>query len=66
MNRLTNTVSNLQSMKSNMSAANSRIRDVDVANETAQLTRYQILEQAGIAVLAQANVSAQVALTLLQ
>ncbi len=65
-NRLQSTVNNLAVSMENLSAANSRIRDVDVAAETAALTRAQVLQQAGIAVLAQANVSSQVALILLQ
>lgn len=64
-NRLQSTISNLQVSIENMSAANSRIRDVDVAEETAELTRNNILTQAGVSVLAQANQSAQNALTLL-
>lgn len=64
-NRLASTINNLRSSTENLSAANSRIRDVDVAAETAQLTRNQVLQQAGIAVLAQANVSSQAALALL-
>ena len=50
----------------NTSSAESRIRDVDVASETAILTRNQVLQQAGIAVLAQANISTQSALSLLR
>jgi flagellin len=50
----------------NTAAAESRIRDVDVAIETAILTKFQVLQQAGISVLAQANVSSQSALALLQ
>ncbi len=64
-NRLQSTINGLQSSTENLSAANSRIRDVDVAAETAALTRAQVLQQAGIAVLAQANVSSQAALALL-
>jgi flagellin len=64
-NRLQSTINNLSVSIETLSAANSRIRDVDVAAETAQLTRAQVLQQAGVAVLAQANVSSQVALTLL-
>jgi flagellin len=64
-NRLTNTVSNLASMEENLSAANSRIRDTDVAEETANLTRNQILMQANTATLAQANQKNQLALQLL-
>jgi flagellin len=64
-NRLQSTINNLSVSIETLSAANSRIRDVDVAAETAQLTRAQVLQQAGVAVLAQANVSSQIALTLL-
>ncbi|MEE8313364.1 MAG: flagellin [Myxococcota bacterium] len=64
-NRLQSTINALQSSNENLSAANSRIRDVDVAAETAELVRAQVLQQAGIAVLAQANVSSQAALALL-
>ena len=64
-NRLQSTINALQSSNENLSAANSRIRDVDIAAETAALTRAQVLQQAGIAVLAQANVSSQAALALL-
>jgi flagellin len=49
----------------NTSAAESRIRDVDFAIETAELTRNQVLQQAGVSVLGQANLSAQSALSLL-
>ncbi len=66
VNRLTNTVSNLQSMRTNMSAANSRIRDVDVAEESAALARTQVLSQAAVSVLAQANQAPQLALSLLR
>ncbi|MEC7523713.1 MAG: flagellin [Myxococcota bacterium] len=64
-NRLNVTISNLGSARENLSAANSRIRDVDVASETADMTRNNILMQAGVSVLAQANQSPQVALALL-
>ena len=64
-NRLQITVANLSSARENISAANSRIRDVDVAEETAALTRNNILQQAGVSVLAQANQSPQLALSLL-
>ena len=64
-NRLSMTISNLGSMYENMAAGNSRIRDVDVAEETAAFTRNQILSQAGISVLAQANALPQAALSLL-
>ena len=65
MNRLQLTVANTQSMKTNLSAANSRIRDVDVAEETAAMARSQVLSQAGISVLSQANQGPQMALKLL-
>lgn len=66
MNRITNTVSNLQSMRTNMSAANSRIADADIAEETAALSRNQVLSQAAVSILAQANQSPQTALSLLR
>lgn len=65
-NRMSVTISNLSSSYENLSAANSRIRDVDVASETASLTKSQILSQAGLAVLSQANKLPQSALSLLQ
>jgi flagellin len=65
-NRLGSTINNLSVQVENLSAAESRIRDVDVAHETAQLTRNSILQQASIAILAQANASPQSALGLLQ
>jgi len=65
-NRLQSTINNLQVAIENTSAAESRIRDVDVASETALLTRAQILTQAGTAILAQANQTPQTALTLLR
>jgi flagellin len=65
-NRLQSTINNLQVAVENTSAAESRIRDVDVASETAALTRAQILTQAGTAVLAQANQTPQTALSLLR
>lgn len=64
-NRLQSTISNLAVSMENMSAANSRIRDVDVAEETAELTRNNILLNAGTSVLAQANQTSQTALNLL-
>jgi len=63
--RLTATVDNLGVEIENTSAANSRIRDVDVAHETAELTRQQILVRAATSVLAQANAAPQMALQLL-
>ncbi len=64
-NRLQSTVNNLSVQVESLSAANSRIRDVDVAYETAQLTRNSILQQINIALLAQANALPQSALALL-
>lgn len=64
-NRLQSTVNNLSVRVESLSAANSRIRDVDVAYETANLTRNSILQQASIAILAQANALPQSALALL-
>jgi flagellin len=65
-NRLESAIRSLGVSIENTAAAESRIRDVDVASETAILTRNQVLQQAGIAILAQANVSTQSALSLLQ
>lgn len=65
-NRLDSTISNLQTTAENLSASESRIRDADFAQETAALTRAQILQQAGTAILAQANIVPQAALSLLQ
>ena len=64
-NRLESTIRTLAVAIENTAAAESRIRDVDFASETAELTRNQVLSQAGISVLAQANLSTQNALTLL-
>lgn len=64
-NRLEVTVSNLRVEEENLTAANARIRDVDVARETAALTRNQIMSQAGTAMLAQANQLPSAALQLL-
>jgi flagellin len=64
-NRLEMTISNLGSMRENLQAADSRIRDVDVAEETAAMSRNQILSQAGTSVLAQANQLPQSALSLI-
>lgn len=65
-NRFTTTISNLQSSIENQSAARSRIMDADFATETAALSRAQILQQAGTAMLAQANQTTQGVLRLLQ
>jgi flagellin len=64
-NRLTSTIANLSVAHENLSAANSRVRDADIADETAELTRNSILLQAGVSVLGQANQAQQVALKLL-
>ncbi len=64
-NRLGSTIANLEIMGENLSAANSRIADADFAVETAALTKSQIILQAGVAVLSQANVMPQYALQLL-
>jgi flagellin len=64
-NRLQSSVNNLQIYDENLSAANSRIRDVDVASETATLTKQNILSQASTSVLSQANQNSQLALKLL-
>lgn len=64
-NRLQSTSNNILVYNENMSAANSRIRDTDVAQETTEMTRNNILMQAGVSVLGQANQSQQLALKLL-
>ena len=64
-NRLGSTIANLENVSQNLSAANSRIRDADFAKETSNLTKTQILQQAGIAMLSQANASQQNVLSLL-
>jgi len=65
MNRLDYATANIQTMKLNLSAANSRIVDVDVADETSQLSKNQVLTQAGVSVLAQANQLPQLAFGLI-
>ena len=65
MNRLTSAASNITTMRLNLTAANSRVRDVDVADETSRLSKNQVLTQAGVAVLAQANQLPQLAFGLL-
>jgi flagellin len=64
-NRLESTIRSLAVAIENTASAESRIRDVDFASETAELTRNQVLQQAGVSVLGQANVSTQSALSLL-
>ncbi len=64
-NRLASTINNLSIYDENLSAANSRIRDADIAVESSELVKQQILQQAGVAVLGHANTSQQNALKLL-
>lgn len=64
-NRFEAVISNLQNYAENLTAARSRIQDADFAAETANLTRSQILQQAGVSILAQANTLPQTALSLL-
>jgi len=65
-NRLSSAYASIQSARENLASAESRIRDVDVAKETADLTRNSILQQAAVSILSQANVQPQLALSLLQ
>ena len=65
-NRFTSTISNLQNVSENLSGARSRIQDTDFAAETANLSKSQILQQAGIAMLSQANQSQQNVMSLLR
>ncbi|HVL09893.1 MAG TPA: flagellin, partial [Burkholderiaceae bacterium] len=65
-NRFASVISNLQSTSENLESARSRIRDADFASETANLTRNQILQQAGTAMLAQANSMPNMVLSLLR
>jgi len=64
-NRLESSVRNINNRAENLSAANSRIRDVDVASETSRMTSFQILQQAGVSVLSQANMTTGLAMSLL-
>jgi len=66
MNRLSSVIRSNATSRENLTAAESRIRDVDVAFETADLTRNSILQQAAVSVLSQANLQPQIALSLLQ
>jgi len=66
LNRFSSTTSNLSNVLENITAAHSRIMDADFAAESANITKSQILQQAGISVLAQANTSTQSVLALLQ
>ncbi len=66
MNRLESTIANLSNVSENLSASRSRIMDADIAQETSAMTKNNILQQAGISVLSQANQTTQLALGLLQ
>ena len=66
VNRLNSNINNLSALFENLSAANSRITDTDYANETASLTKTQILQQAATAMLSQANAQPNVVLALLK
>jgi len=65
-NRLESTINNLSTTSENLSASRSRILDADFASETATLSRNQIIQQAGVSILAQANQQPQIALSLLR
>jgi flagellin len=65
-NRFESTIANLQSVSENVAAAKARIMDADFAAETANLTKAQVMQQAGVAMLAQANMLPQTVLALLQ
>jgi len=64
-NRFESTIANLQNISENLSAARSRILDADIAQETSAMTKNNILQQAGVSILAQANQAPQLALSLL-
>jgi len=64
-NRFSHTISNLANVSENVSASRSRIEDTDFAVETAQMTKNQILQQAGTSILAQSNQLPQAALSLI-
>jgi len=65
-NRFESTIANLNNVSENLSAARSRIMDADIAQETSNMTKQNILQQAGVSILAQANQTPQLALALLQ
>jgi len=65
-NRFESTIANLSNVSENLSAARSRIMDADIAQETSAMTKNNILQQAGVAILAQANQAPQLALSLLK
>ncbi len=64
-NRFESTIANLNNVSENLSAARSRILDADIAQETSAMTKNNILQQAGVSILAQANQAPQLALSLL-
>ena len=64
-NRFESTIANLSNVSENLSAARSRILDADIAQETSEMTKQNILQQAGVSILAQANQAPQLALSLL-
>jgi len=64
-NRFESTISNLNNVAENLSASRSRIQDADIAQETSEMTKQSILQQAGVSILAQANQTPQLALSLL-
>lgn len=65
-NRFESTIANLNNVAENLSASRSRILDADIAQETSNMTKQNILQQAGVSILAQANQQPQLALSLLQ
>ena len=65
-NRFESTIANLNNVSENLSAARSRIMDADIAQETSEMTKQNVLQQAGVSILAQANQAPQIALSLLQ
>ncbi len=65
-NRFESTIANLKNVAENLTAARSRIRDADIAQETSEMTKANILQQAGVSILTQANQTPQLALQLLQ
>ena len=64
-NRFESTIANLSNISENLSSARSRILDADIAQETSNMTKFNILQQAGVSILAQANQAPQLALSLL-
>jgi len=65
-NRFESTIANLNNITENLSASRSRIQDADIAQETSEMTKQNILQQAGVSILAQANQTPQLALSLLK